>query len=204
MSQLAKAISKIYDNSMLSFYKDCPRKYYLRHKKDWRSEATAIPLVFGLSWHAGQDIIWQYARKLSGQDELARAAMAKFLETWEEEGLPAELDLEQIERYSPRTPSIAHEMYENYINERWKILMEAKVLAVEQPFAVPMPGKEDTWYVGRLDKVIEYNGQTLVIEHKTTTAYKKDGGFQSNYVDSWFSDSQVKGYQFGGGLYFDN
>ena len=162
-----------------------------------------MPLVFGLSWHAGQDIVWQYARKLGSQDALARAAMAKFLETWEAEGIPAELDMEQIERYAPRTPSVAHEMYSNYIEQRWNMLVEAKVLAVEQPFAVPMPGHEDTWYVGRLDKVVDFKSQVLVLEHKTTTAYKKDGGFQYSYVDSWSVDSQVKGYQFGGGLYFE-
>jgi hypothetical protein len=53
-----------------------------------------------------------------------------------------------------------------------------------------------------LDKVIEYNGQKLVIEHKSTTEYKKDGYFKSAYVESWYSDSQVKGYQFGAGLYY--
>ena len=195
--------SKIFDNSMLSSFKDCPRKYYLRYQKHWRSEGTAIPLVFGLSWHAGQDAVWQYARKLSGQPALVNAAMAKFLECWEGEGMQANMSLEDIERYAPRTPSVAHEMYSNYIDTRWKMLMEAKVIAVEQPFAVPMPGHEDTWYVGRLDKVVEHNGQILVLEHKTTTAYKKDGGFQSSYVEGWYTDSQVKGYQFGGSLFFE-
>lgn len=203
MTQLSKTGSKIYDNSILSAYKDCPRKYQLRYLMDWRSEGTSMPLVFGLSWHSGQDVVWQYARKVSGEQELANLAMVKFYETWEAEGLPAELDMEQIERYAPRTPLIAHEMYAGYIRDRWKILMEAQVLAVEQPFAVPMPGREDTWYVGRLDKVIDFNSQVLVIEHKTTTSYKKDGGFQTAYVESWFSDAQMKGYQFGGGLYFN-
>lgn len=203
MTGAPQKASKIYDNSMLSSYKDCPRKYQLRYQLHWRSAGTAIPLVFGLSWHAGQDGVWQYARKLGGQQELINTAMAKFLEVWEEEGMQADMSLEDIERYAPRTPAVAHEMYTNYIETRWKMLMEAKVIAVEQPFAVPMPGHEDTWYVGRLDKVIDFNGQVLVLEHKTTTAYKKDGGFQSSYVESWYTDSQVKGYQFGGGLYFD-
>lgn len=202
MTILQREVSKIYDNSALSAYKDCPRKYQLRHQKHWRSEGTSMPLIFGLSWHAGQDVVWQYARRLSGQPELVNAAMAKFLETWEGEGLAAELDMEQLERYAPRTPQVAHEMYSAYIETRWNMLMEAQVLAIEQPFAVPMPGREDTWYVGRLDKVVEFKGQKLVLEHKTTTAYKKDGGFQATYVDSWNSDAQVKGYQFGGGLYF--
>ena len=195
--------TKIYDNSMLSAYKSCPRQYYLRYGKHWRSEGTAAPLVFGLSWHAGQDVIWQFAKKVGNPSELARLAMAKFLETWEEEGFPATMGLEEIERLAPRTPSIAHEMYENYIEQRWKMLMDAEVLAVEQPFAVPMPGHEGIFYVGRLDKVVSYNGQLLVLEHKTTTEYKIDGGFRPTYVESWYTDSQVKGYQFGGGLYFE-
>jgi hypothetical protein len=60
----------------------------------------------------------------------------------------------------------------------------------------------DSWYVGRLDKVIEYNGQKLVIEHKTTAIYSKASGFQSSYIEGWYSDSQVKGYQFGAGIYY--
>ncbi len=159
-------------------------------------------MVFGLSWHSGQDVIWKNARKASGEDHLAQLATAAFLETWEGEGLPVDLDIEQIERYSPRTPSVAHEMYSNYIRTRWQMLMEAQVLAIEQPFAVPIPNAENIWYIGRLDKVVQYNNQKLVIEHKTTTEYKKDGGFRATYVTSWDSDSQVKGYEYGGGLYF--
>lgn len=194
--------SKIYDNTRISDYKTCPRKYQLRHIKDWRSEGTAIPLIFGLAWHSGQDAIWPNARKVGSQDALARYALASFLETWTEQGMPEELDLEQIEKFNPRTPQVAHEMYVRYIETRWPVLMEAQLLAVEQPFAVPMPGLEDTWYAGRLDKVIEYRGEKLVIEHKTTTDYKKDGGFRSTYTESWYTDSQVKGYQFGASMFF--
>lgn len=201
MEQLNKD-SKIYDNSMLSSYKECPRKYYLRYGLHWTSTGTALPLVFGLSWHAGQDVIWQFAKKVGDPSHLAKLAMAAFLEEWEKAGLPADLDMEQIERYNPRTPMVAHEMYENYIAERWNMLMRSEVIAIEQPFAVPLPDLTNIWYVGRLDKVIDYNGQKLVIEHKTTTAYKKDGGFMTSYVDGWSVDAQVKGYQYGGGLFF--
>lgn len=195
------ADARFFDNSMVSCYKECPRKFYLRYVRDWRSEGIATPLAFGLAWHVGQDVVWNYATRLD-PDKLAQMAMAAFLETWEEQGLPADLDIEQTERFSPRTPSIAHEMYSNYIAERWSILTQAEVLAIEQPFAVPIPQAEDLWYIGRLDKVIKHNNQRLVIEHKTTTEYKKDSGFRSTYVDSWDSDSQVKGYEYGGGLYF--
>jgi hypothetical protein len=186
---------------MLSSYKDCPRKYYLRHILNWRSAGTSLPLTFGLAWHAAMDVVWQHAKQLS-ERELPEYALAKFLETWEEQGLNAQLGLEEIEKMLPRTPSVALEMLRAYVNTRGRMLQEAEVLAVEQPFAVPLPSMLDVWYVGKLDKIVRYNGQLLVLEHKTTTAYKKDGGFQTAYVEGWFSDSQVKGYQFGGALFF--
>lgn len=191
------------DNSMISGYKTCPRYYQLRYKLHWRSQGVSMPLSFGLAWHAGQDIVWTHA-KTQPQRALAELATAAFEESWAADGLPAEPSVDEIDKFGARTPGVAHEMYENYIEHRWKILQECELLACEQPFAVPMPGFTDVWYAGRLDKVIKYQAEALVVEHKTTTKYKKEGGFRSTYVTSWFNDSQVKGYQFGGSLYYEN
>lgn len=190
-----------YDNTMLSAYKDCPRKYQLRHALGWRSAGVSLPLNFGLSWHSAMDVVWEHAKQVSERD-LRDFAMAKFIETWEAQGLTLDLSMEDMEKMSPRTPGVANEMLHHYISKRWKMLQEAELLAGEQPFAVPLPQLDNVWYIGRLDKVVEFNGQKIVIEHKTTTEYKKDGGFRSTYVESWYSDSQVKGYQYGGGLFF--
>lgn len=192
-----------HDNTRISAYKECPRKYFIRHTLDWVAEGTALPLSFGLAWHAGQDIVWEQAKRLP-PPVLRDAAMGAFLTTWEEEGLAKNPSLEQQEWMSPRTPGIANEMYYNYIQERWKMLQECDVLAIEMPVAVPLPESEGKWYIGKLDKVIQYAGITRVIEHKSTTAYAVKGNFQPSYVDSWFASSQVKGYQFMGGLYYEN
>lgn len=193
--------SRFYDNTMLSSYKDCPRKYFLRHVLNWRAQGISDPLVFGLSWHSAMDVVWAQA-KTHPRKDIAHNALAAFRLTWEEQGMPGDLTLEDIDRLSPRTPSIAAEMLVSYIDKRWGILQESVLVAGEQPFAVPLPGTEDTWYVGRLDKTLDHEGRLLVVEHKTTTEYKKDGGFKPSWVESWYSDSQVKGYQFGGGLFF--
>lgn len=190
-----------FDNTMLSGYKGCPTFYQLRHVKGWRSEGTAMPLIFGLCWHDAMDIVWQHAKQL-GKDELHVAAVAKFHETWAENGMPETPSMEELEKFGFRNPMVASEMLFNYIDQRWDMLQNCKLIACEQPFAVPMPGSQGVWYIGRLDKVIEFNGQQLVIEHKTTSEYKKDGGFKSAYLEGWFSDSQVKGYQFGAGLFY--
>lgn len=200
MTALPDSPKKCYDNTRISGWKECPRAYFIRHELHWRATGTSNALVFGLSWHEGQDVIWQGAQKGASREELVDVAMVAFLNKWEESGLPTNLSIEQAAQYAPRTPEIAQEMYWNYIEEREKILYNCKLLAAEQPFAVPMPGHEDVWYIGRLDKAIEYNGNRLVIEHKTTTAYATATQFRADYIESWYSSPQVKGYEFGGHL----
>ena len=186
---------------MLSGYKNCPTFYQLRHVKGWRGQGTALPLIFGLCWHDAMDVVWTQAKNFN-QTELSQLAQLKFKETWVANGLPEELTPEQIENFGFRIPPVAGEMLFHYIEQRWKMLQACELVACEQPFAVPIPGMPDAWYIGRLDKVIHYNGELLIIEHKTTSEYKKDGGFKTTYLESWYSEAQVKGYQFGGSLFF--
>lgn len=197
---------RYFDNTILKDYRDCPRKYYLRHKRGWRKEGISLPLVFGLSWHSAMDVVWRHYNRL-GKAELIKFAMAAFENTWEGEGVKLDLSLEDVADMSPRIPAVAKEMLICYLDKKEHILKNCTVLAVEQPFAVPLPLYQapdaSIWYAGRLDKVVDYNGQRMVVEHKTTTEYKKDGGFKTQYVEGWYLDSQCMGYLYGGGLYFD-
>ncbi len=195
--------AKCYDNTRISGYKTCPRLYFIRHILGWRPVGTGIALIFGLSWHDAQDIVWGHAHKFKMSD-LAELASMSFNKTWEENNLPVDIPLESEGYYLPRTPSIAREMLHQYCYTRERMLLGAQVVAIEQPFAVPMPDMPGHWYIGRLDKVVDYNGQRLVLEHKTTTAYATLGNFRTDWVDSWFMSAQVKGYQFGAGLYYGN
>ncbi len=189
------------DNTRIGTYKDCPRRFFLRHVLHWRSEGTAITLAFGQAWHSAMDVVWTFAKRVP-QDELPRLAMARFYETWEEQGFQSDLDTEQIRALEPRTPGTAFEMLTQYTNIRWRMLQDATLIQAEQPFAVPLPNLDKSWYVGRLDKVIEFNGSTIALEHKTTALYSKASGFQPNYIEGWYTDAQVKGYLFGGGLWY--
>ena len=193
---------RCYDNSRLADFKTCPRSYFFRHLLGWRREGNALPLTFGLSWHSGLEFLWSNAKKLPSE-QLLQGSMLSFLETWSSEGLSTELSMDEEEFFAPRTPGVAHEMYYNYLNARKGILQNCTVIGNEQPFAVPMPSLEKTWYIGKMDKVIELNGERLVIEHKTTTAYSIKHGFQPDYVESWGTSSQVKGYEFGANLHYE-
>ena len=199
--------SVCYDNTRLSDFKDCPRMYFLRHVLGWTVDygRTAPPLIFGGAWHEGLDVIWKHAQspKIAGNKSLlVQLAADQFNKYWTDNGYPDDIGQIESENLSPRTPMVAKEMYWNYTHERWDFLQRIKLLAVEQPFAVPLPNLNNTWYVGRLDKVFEVNGQRLVGEHKTTTAYATHGNFRPDFVDSWYASSQIKGYQFGASLFF--
>lgn len=198
--------SVTYDNTRLSDYKECPRKYFLRHYLGWTVDygKTAAPLIFGGAWHEGMDVIWKFAQDpKANKPILVDLAYGQFLKYWTDAGFPSQVGHHETEKLSPRTPMIAKEMFWNYVEQRWDFLQKIKLLAVEQPFAVPLPNLPDHWYVGRLDKVFEYQSQRLVGEHKSTTAYAIQGNFRDEYVNSWYASSQVKGYQFGAALFFN-
>lgn len=185
-----------YDNTRISDYKKCPRYYYLRHEKNLRGSGVSLPLSFGLAWHAAQDVLWQGYGKVS-DTELLQAAAFAFDKTWEGEGLLPydKMSIDDIDRYSPRTPMIAREMLAEYLENRKPLMDSSTLLFAEKPFAVPLyPDNPDLWYIGRMDKGICNQGTNIILEHKTTTEYKKDGGFRSTYVESWYPSSQCEGY----------
>lgn len=189
-------MKQFYDNTMLSDYKKCPRFFYLRHERGWRPKGTATALIFGLSWHAAMDILWRGAGKFP-KEVLIDTAMAAWEEQWVAEGMKpiADLDLQDIEMLGARTPHTAREMLINYYEQREHFMTSCTLLSAEKPFAVPIyQDRDDVWYIGRRDKDIRMNGDNVVIEHKTTTEYKIDGGFKSQYLESWDPNSQCQGY----------
>lgn len=202
----SSANRRYFDNTILASYKRCPREYFLRHVLSWRKEGISNALVFGLAWHAAQDVLWTWYHKTDRED-LLRKAEAAFDQAWVEAGgpEPTTMGLEELGKWSPRTPMVAREMLRSYLEKREHILGNCELLACEQPFAVPLPLGPDlpgsNWYAGRLDKVVQERN-IVAIEHKTTTDYKVDGGFRSTYLESWYLDSQILGYLYGGGLFF--
>lgn len=202
MSNQISRESSYYDNTRLSSFKECPRKYFLRHVLHWTydGERLSIPLVFGSAWHAGMDAMWgAQGYEIGIKVQLARLAFSK---SWMEDGYPdpEEMTMESLDSLSPRTPGIAAEMFYEYATQRAKMLEECEVIAIEQPIAMPFPGLQDTWYIGKLDKVFRWNGLHIG-EHKTTSMYATAGNFQNSWVDSWEAAPQIKGYQVVGSVY---
>jgi hypothetical protein len=104
---------------------------------------------------------------------------------------------EVYEAMTPHTPTTATEMLWEYIEARATILQQHELIAVEQPFAVPLwPDRGDIWYCGRLDKVTKHNGKMIVWDHKSTGQYRKSGFFRASFTENFSPDRQIDGYSY--------
>ena len=187
--------SQYFDNTRLTSFMACPRSYFFRHVKHWDRVSKPIFFTFGSAWHSGMDVIWLAAKTHSQADLLEMACIA-FKQIWssevEEDYIP---DIKEI-----RTPGLAREMFLNYLNMRYEQLKTYTVTkeGVEVPFMVPIIESSDIFYIGRIDKVFSERNDIVFAEHKTTTSYKKDGGFQASFVESFSPNNQVDGYIYHG------
>src|SRR5574341_1293151 len=177
---------RFFDNTRLQAYRECERKYYFRHVRDWTADATKAALVFGGAWHDAMDVVWHVYAGIGNlpidRQEVISHAMGAFDANWRKEGFPGleeflQLGLEDQKAMLPRTPMVAAEMLYGYIEAREAFMRhDVELLAIEEPFAVPLdPNDPHLWYVGRLDKVVrmKQSGAIKAIEHKTTSAYRK-------------------------------
>lgn len=197
---------EFYDNTKVSTYKACPRKYLYRHVLHLRPEGISPALSFGLAWSTAMDEAWRLMafEGITDPVKVTQGAYVKGFEpTWAEQGMPSISEWGEDEEgiYAPRTPFTALGMLEYYTSAVLpNLLSKCELVAIEQPFAVPLePGDTSTWYCGRQDKVIlRDDGMYAVLDHKTTTAYKRDGYFRSTWMDSFCPNSQMEGYAFEG------
>lgn len=189
---------RLYDNTRLAAYKRCPRYFFFRHVMHWAPAGTSRALIFGSAWHSAMDAVWPLLCDGKAGQETVAAGYKAFVNTWVAEGgpHPDEMDYEQEKEFAPRTPGNALDMLFAYVSTRAEQLAKScELLHTEKPFIVPLsPTDDDLFYVGKIDKMIRHRGKIIGIEHKTTSLYKKDGGFRSTFTDSFSPNSQVDGY----------
>ncbi len=191
-------MSQLYDNTRLKDHRICPRFFYFRHRLHLTTEVAKPALAFGLGWHAAMDRVWDGVRSQLENKTIVENAMRAFLHEWVKAGFPdwdAMTD-DDFKMLAPRTPDTAYDMINHYLAHRRDSFLEGiEVLDIERPFAVPLfPDDPDVFYVGRLDKVFRWNGRIWVGEHKTTSLYKRDGGFRHAWIEQFQLSSQVDGY----------
>lgn len=193
---------RLYDNTRISGTA-CLRYYYLRHVRHWTTDQKKLPLIFGSCWHDSMDVIWHNIPDLIESKETRRdvihSAYEAFCNRWVNDGMTPveELSPDDIDDLSPRIPQVAHEMLYHYVDARMHIFSNPtfKLLHIERPFAVPLdPNDDSLFYVGRIDKEFMFQKNRVLGEHKTSSSYKKNGSFRSDFTDSFTMSAQIDGY----------
>lgn len=184
---------KFYDNSRIKDYRTCPRYYYYRHIRGWTKPAGPA-LSAGLGWHAGQDFIWANIKGADARD-LAEVATEIWIQTMNESGIDVE-STTYVMNEPKRTAGVFKEMFLNYIQQRRAFIEEVDIISIERPFAVPLGLSTKVFYIGRVDKEFRRDGRVIVLDHKTTSAYAKNGPFRQSFLESFSPDSQIDGYSY--------
>lgn len=178
MSLALPVIDRPMDNTALSMYMTCPRKYDFSMRQHRRRTGAPSPAIaYGTCWHAGLEAHY----KTGGDADAVFMAMAQ---AWEDHG--------KIDDH--RTLDRCWLEYANYL-KRWGTVDEedARTVgfpespAVEISANVEWPGALHA-YAGKIDRIIELQGQYYVEDHKTTSR-------MGNYYFSQFElSNQMQGY----------
>ena len=196
----------LYDNTRISDFRRCARYFFYRHVLHWAPDRKSAPLVFGGAWHKAMELVWEKGTVAgANKEEIADEAYEWFIEDWCESGMPhpSDIDFDMQKDLSPRTPMHAQEMIIAYLDKRWDAFQRGDFLVkeIEHGFAVPLdPDDSSLFYIGKIDKIVQCaprNNKIVGIEHKTTTAYKKNEfgpKFRPIFMESFSPNSQVNGY----------
>ena len=205
----AEGLIRLYDNSRLTLFDSCHRKFFLQNEMGWSLSGTEIAPGFGNCWHSAMDVVWKLLCTEEGRDPRRYAstehdhffqlAFDAFMKEWHEQDLPDPANIAMMDTLMPRTPAVGREMLWNYIQINWDFIAQCELIGVEQPFLVSLTLNDpNLFYSGRMDKVVlnRNTGFIEVVDHKSTKAYAKHGFFRDYFSESFSPNSQVDGYAY--------
>lgn len=135
------------DYTMMSTYQTCQRRFYFRHVEGWDLKRPQMAPAFGGAIHEGLDV-WYRTKDV---EEAVRVFKEAFKENPTEDG--------------KRTHKVGEWILKNYADkyrdQPWKLLQSETAFSEELP-----NGKR---LMGRVDKIIEWDGVLWVVDHKTTS-----------------------------------
>ncbi|KKM64882.1 hypothetical protein LCGC14_1496880 [marine sediment metagenome] len=171
----------VFDNSKISLFKTCPRKYFFRHVLGWTSELPNIDLVFGQAWHIAMEHLLLNKRGGRYLDDTLTEAHAMLSEYYREY-FPDQME---DEFYAPKTPGnalIALAEYAATYREDLEVVLQTEI-------AGTIMIDEDRVFHFKMDSTLKsVEGYIFSRDHKTATRHDKI------WVDKFVLDSQPGGY----------
>jgi hypothetical protein len=188
----------LYDNSRLRDHRKCNRYFYWRHRRHLTRSGPNPAADFGSCWSAAQDVIWPGVKRGLDNATLVEVGLQAFINEWTgkyNHPLLEDMNDDQVYEFKFRHEQTAAAMLQNYVERRRKFIEDIEILGIERPFAVPLYSDDPTKFaIGKIDKEIRWNGGVWGLDHKSTSLYRKDGGFDSSWLDDWHMRSQMDQY----------
>lgn len=158
------------DSTMLSSFRNCPKKFYWEYILRLRPKGESIHLVAGGAFAKGLEVARKlYYDKGASMDIALQAAVVAALKAY---------TLTDVDNEWAKSPRAICEALNGYLT-RWPLdqdyLRPVKQNGkhwVEFSFAIPLPIKhpvtgEDLLYVGRCDMIAEFAGAIYTVDEKT-------------------------------------
>jgi hypothetical protein len=206
-----------WDSTSLGTMKTCPRLYQYIMIEGWSSKYESIHLRFGGEYHSAlQDYEIARAGGMAHEHAIRHTVHELMNRTadWivDETAKPGKyknrtslisLVVDHLDHYGEDDPAVT------YIREDGRPAVELS-FRFELDFG-PSIGQDETLFnetgmifpqpyilCGHLDRVVEFNGQLLVMDHKTTTTTLSD-----NFFDQWEPNNQMTLYTLAGKVVLD-
>jgi len=184
----------VWDNTMLMSFRKCPRSFFNSYMQHLRSDAVAIPLLFGGTFAKGLEIYRKSYYAHSGNPEIAfERAYSAMITAWGDN--PSHIGKEDEKRTFDRC---AHALLEYFRN--WPVAtdllqphMSNNVPTFEYSFAVVLepemgfplhPSGAPFILAGRLDLLGTYDSLPIIEDDKTTTM------MGPKWIDQWTTRHQ--------------
>lgn len=135
------------DYTSLSTFLVCRKKYYWRIVRGITGKIPPLAAEFGRCIHLALDV-WHKEHNLENAIKIFES---NFVEDPSDEKRTLAVGRKLLSLYAEK---YAHEGF--------------KVLAFEQEFSVPIPNT-DHLLIGRIDKIIDWDGAIMIMDHKTTS-----------------------------------
>lgn len=197
MSREVPGLQIAWDSTSLGLLKTCPRKYQLTMLEGWHGKKEALPLTFGILFHEALEH-FDKLRAEGGTYEEARLDAVRYIlgrsGKRTEEGIWKAWSTDCTKR-NRRTLVRAIVWYLEHFKDDTAetVVLKNGKAAVELSFRMPIPltSPEGDNYLlcGHMDRIVNYQGATYVLDYKTTA-----GTLSDYYFERYSPDNQVSLY----------
>lgn len=196
------------DNTSISIFKECPRKWHYGMQLGLRPNSYAAPLEFGGAYHACLEVFDDLLAKGKSRDDALRETIREAFRVSAptlEDGSPSPFaqatagDTARTRTTLVRTLIWYEEHYRNEIaGDMQTYVLASGEPAVELSFSFELPVEffnpetnqmEPAHYTGHIDKIVTYQGRLFAMERKHTK-----NSFYDSYWNRYINSSQIDGY----------